>query len=140
MTKVNMTTELPVSADAVWAVIGNFNALARWHPAVEKSEELKEGGATVRKLTLKGGGTILERLETSDDKARSYGYAIVESPLPVSAYHSWIKVRPGKDASSCSVEWSSEFEAAGAPESEAVKAIRGIYEAGFRSLQKMFGK
>ncbi len=140
MAKVNMTTELPVPADAVWAVIGNFNALARWHPAVEKSEELKEGGATVRKLSLRGGGTILERLESSDDKGHSYSYSIVESPLPVSAYRSRIKVRPGKDAASCSVEWSSEFTATGAPESEAVKAIRGIYEAGFKNLQKMFGK
>ena len=140
MAKVNQSTELPVSAETVWGMIGNFNALARWHPAVEKSEESKAGGATVRKLSLRGGGTIVERLERRDDKGRSYSYSIVESPLPVSGYKSEIKVRPGKDASSCSVEWSSEFQPTGVPESEAVKAVRGIYEAGFQNLRKMYGK
>ena len=140
MTKVNMSTELKVPAETVWSTIGSFNALARWHPAVEKSEESKEGGVTVRKLTLRGGGTIIERLESKDDAQFSYSYSIVESPLPVSAYMSRLKVRKGKDAASCIVEWSSDFEASGAPESEAVKAIRGIYEAGFRNLAKMFGK
>ena len=51
MAKVNLTTELPVPVDTVWGMIGNFNSLARWHPAVEKSEETKEGNATVRKLS-----------------------------------------------------------------------------------------
>jgi hypothetical protein len=140
MTKVNLTTELPVSAETVWATIGNFNALAKWHPAVEKSEESKQGGATVRKLSLRGGGTIVEQLERRDDRERSYSYSIVEGPLPVSGYKSELKVRQGKDASSCVVEWSSEFEPTGAPENEAVKAVRGIYEAGFKSLHKMYGK
>ncbi len=140
MTKVNLTTELPVSAETVWATIGNFDALAKWHPAVEKSEESKQGGAVMRKLSLRGGGTIVERLEGKDDKSRTYSYSILESPLPVSRYKSQIKVRQGKTASSCVVEWSSEFEPAGAPESDAVKIVRGIYEAGFQSLQKMYGK
>jgi uncharacterized protein YndB with AHSA1/START domain len=140
MAKVNLTTELPVPVETVWGMIGNFNALARWHPAVEKSEELKEGKATVRKLSLRGGGTIVERLESKDDKGHTYSYSILESPLPVSGYKSQLKVRPGKNASSCTVEWSSEFEPTTAPENEAVKAIRGIYEAGFQNLHKMFGK
>ena len=37
------------------------------------------------------------------------------------------------------IEWSSEFKPSGAPESEAVQAIQGIYQAGFDSLRKMFG-
>lgn len=45
-----------------------------------------------------------------------------------------------KDGKSCTVEWSSSFEPAGASESEAVKVIRGIYEAGFDNLRKMFGQ
>ena len=37
------------------------------------------------------------------------------------------------------VDWSSEFEPAGAAEADAVKAVQGIYQAGFDSLKKMFG-
>ena len=55
MTKISMTTDLDVSADEVWKLIGGFNALPDWHPEVEKSELEEEG--QVRKLSLAGGGT-----------------------------------------------------------------------------------
>jgi hypothetical protein len=35
--------------------------------------------------------------------------------------------------------WSSDFEAVGAPESQAVETIQGIYQAGFDNLKKLFG-
>lgn len=137
MAKVSSSTELPVSAKTVWAVIGNFNALPDWHPAVEKSELKKENGSTVRKLSLVGGGSIEEKLEQVDDKERRYTYTILSGPLPVSNYTATLKVRDSGNG--CSVEWSSEFEAKGAPESDAVAAISGIYEAGFENLKQMFG-
>lgn len=139
MSKVNLSTNLPVSARTVWSTIGGFNNLARWHPAVAKSEEYKEGSATLRKLTLHGGGVIVEKLDGKDDKSRSYSYSIVEGPLPVAKYKSTLHVRGSDDGHNCTVEWSSEFEPSGAPESEAVKVIRGIYEAGFENLRKLFG-
>lgn len=139
MAKVSSTTELPVSAKTVWSVIGNFNALPDWHPAVAKSELKKEAGGTLRKLSLAGGGTIEEKLEQIDDKERRYTYTIVSGPLPVSNYTATLKVRDGEGGKGCSVEWSSEFEAKGAPEGDAVAAISGIYEAGFENLKKMFG-
>src|SRR5436309_8180564 len=140
MTKVGLSTQLPVTARTVWDVIGGFNTLARWHPGVAKSEESKEGAATIRRLTLHGGGTIVERLESKDDKERTYTYSVLSGPLPVAGYTARLRVEENKDGKSCTVEWSSEFEPSGAPESEAVKVIRGIYEAGFDNLRKMFGQ
>src|SRR5215475_845366 len=64
MAKVSMSTQLPVAARTVWDSIGGFNSLARWHPAVAKSEEAKKGGATIRTLTLHGGGKIVEQLDS----------------------------------------------------------------------------
>ena len=139
MAKVSTTTDLPVSAATVWSTIGGFNALARWHPAIAKCEETKEQGATLRRLTLHGGGTILERLEARDETGRSYTYSIVEGPVPAKGYRSTISVRDRSGGKGCTVEWSSEFEPSGVPESEAVKVIRGVYEAGLHNLQKMFG-
>ena len=137
--KVSLSTTLPVPARTVWDAIGGFNSLARWHPAVAKSEESKEGAATVRRLTLRGGGEIVERLESKDDRARTYTYSIVAGPLPVKGYSARLHVEASQDGTSCTVEWSSTFEPAGASEPEAVKVIRGIYEAGFESLRRMFG-
>ena len=138
MAKVSSSTELPVPAKTVWDVIGNFNALPDWHPAVAKSEIKKEGGSTLRQLSLVGGGSIEEKLEQIDDKERLYTYSILAGPLPVSNYTATLRVRDG-GGKGCTVEWSSEFDAKGAPENAAMEAISGIYEAGFENLKKMFG-
>lgn len=134
MTKVSMSTKLDVSATEAWQLIGGFNTLPDWHPAVEKSELTEEG--QVRKLSLTGGGSIVEKLEKIDDKERTYTYSIVDSPLPISNYTSTITVRDTDDGTV--MDWSSEFNAVGA-ENDAVDAIQGIYQAGFDNLKKMFG-
>jgi uncharacterized protein YndB with AHSA1/START domain len=139
MSKVSLSTQLPVPARTVWDTIGGFNALAKWHPAIAKSEETKKGESTIRTLTLHGGGSIVERLDAKDDKSRTYSYSILEGPLPVAKYHATLHVTENAGGQSCTVEWSSEFEASGAPATEAEKAIRGVYEAGFNNLRKMFG-
>ena len=137
MAKVSSSADLPVSAQTVWSVIGNFNALPDWHPAVAKSELKEEGGSTLRTLSLVGGGSIEEKLEQIDDHERLYTYSILSGPLPVANYTATLRVRDSNGG--CTVEWSSEFEASGAPESAAVAAISGVYEAGFENLKKMFG-
>lgn len=134
MPKVSMSTDLNVSADDLWKLVGGFNALPDWHPAVEKSELTEEG--QTRTLSLAGGGTIVEKLEKVDDGARTYSYVIVDSPLPVANYTSTITVS-GEGANS-TVEWSSEFDALGG-EQDAISAVQGVYQAGFDNLKKMFG-
>ncbi len=136
MTKVSMNTKLNVSADEAWRMIGGFNALPDWHPSVEKSELTEEGQTRTLSLAA-GGGTIVEKLEKMDDGSRTYSYSIVDSPLPVANYRSTIKVSGEGD--DCTIEWTGEFEPIGA-ENEAADAIRGIYQAGFDNLNKMFNR
>lgn len=69
MPKISLNTDLNVSADEVWKLIGGFNALPDWHPAVEKSELEAEGQQ--RRLSIAGGGTIIEKLEKVDDNSRT---------------------------------------------------------------------
>lgn len=137
MTSLATKIHLPVPASQVWQVIGGFNALPDWHPAIEKSELDEEGGAKIRTLSLVDGGTIVERLEQVDDSERAYTYSILSGPIPVTDYVATIRVREAGQG--CTIEWSSEFTPSGAPESDAVAAVRGIYEAGFENLKKMFG-
>ncbi len=135
MPKVSMSQNLNVSADQLWQMIGRFNALPDWHPGVEKSELTKQG--ETRKLSLVGGGSIIEKLEHKDDHSRTYTYSIVDSPLPVKNYTATLKVTGEGD--NATVEWSSEFEAAGVAENDAMKTIEGVYQAGLDNLKKMFG-
>ena len=130
---VTVTTSIASSPDAVWLMIGTFDAIAKWHPAVERAE-LEERG-TCRRLHLVGGGSILEKLESHDDAARSYSYSILEGPLPVRDYVSTLRVTRGDDGQTL-VEWSSRFEPTVEP-AEAERIIRSIYEAGLSNLQRM---
>jgi hypothetical protein len=137
MTKISQSTRLGVPADRVWNLIGGFNALPEWHPAV-KASRLDNGGR-VRQLDIAGGGSLTEKLEKFDDQQHVYSYSMVQGTLPVADYRATIKVSEAEDGKGCTIEWSSEFLPSGASESDVAAAIEGIYKAGFENLKKMFG-
>ncbi|HTP96939.1 MAG TPA: SRPBCC family protein [Burkholderiales bacterium] len=138
MAKVKMETKLAASPEILWRTIGAFNALPAWHPAVAKSESTGETKGSTRTLSLAGGGEIVEKLEAVSPTERLYKYSIVSGPLPVADYLAEIRVIDNQDGTS-TVEWSSQFEPKNATESDAVKAIQGVYQAGLDNLRKMFG-
>lgn len=135
MANVSKSVKLSVPAAQVWTLVGGWNALADWHPGIQKSE--LEGGGEVRRLHLVGGGEIVETLERHDDDARTYSYEINASPLPVANYKATITVRD--EEGGAEVEWSSSFQPSGASEGDAVATVQGIYEAGFDNLKKLLG-
>jgi len=137
MAKVDMSLTLNVPAEKVWSLIGGFDGLARWHPAVARSEQFSEGGKTRRKLSLTGGGEIVEELERHDDKERAYSYRIIRSPLPVTGYHSELSVGD-QGSQGCTIRWTSTFEPTAGAEQNATTAIRGVYQAGFDGLKGLF--
>ena len=120
----------PMSTAALWKKVGDFCGIASWHPAIEKCVLSSDGKQ--RTLSLKGGGTIVEALERWDDTNHSYQYTIVSGPLPVTNYHSTISVAP--DAEGAALKWMGTYDAKGAPDAEAKKAIDGVYEAGAKTL------
>lgn len=126
------------SAAKAWATIGDFCGISAWHPALEKCELSKKDGATLRTLTLKGGGTITEQLVEQNDKTMTQTYVILEGVLPVQKYKSTLKVVPKGDAAT--YDWSGTFEAKGAPDADAVKTITGVYAAGVDSLVEKSAK
>jgi len=131
MAQVSRSVALRAAPEAVWSVIGGFQALPGWHPAVETSYREDIDGVEHRRLGLKGGGEIVERSLGGD--AHSYGYAIVSGPLPVADYVSTLTVAPAGSGSV--VVWTSAFTPA-AEGAEAV--IAGVYEAGLAALAARF--
>jgi hypothetical protein len=119
-----------LSADALWAKIGDFCGISKWHPAIEKCE-LSADGKT-RTLSLKGGGTIVEALVKMDAPGRSYTYSIVSGPLPVANYTSTISV--AGDGTGSMVTWAGKYDAKGASDADSKKAIDGVYDSGLKAL------
>ena len=108
---VTKTIVIEASAYKVWHTAKDFNALNTWHPALA-SDEIIEGTnntvGAVRLLTLKGGGTIKEKLLAFDTTGHSFKYAILEGVVPLSDYTSTFVVKSlGKGKSE--VIWSGRF-------------------------------
>ena len=141
------TVTIDASATKVWSMVKDFNGFNTWHPAVA-TDEIVDGKnntvGAVRVLTLKGGGTIKEKLLAFDPAGRSFKYAIVEGVLPVSGYTSTLAVKSaGKNKSS--VTWTGHFKrknvgdnpADGENDKTAVDTVGGVYQAGLDNLKKL---
>lgn len=137
MARVEEMQVLQASAEDLWRLIGGFNALSEWHPAVQHS--VLEDGGRIRRLSLVNGASLIERLHAFSEGERSYGYSIEEGPLPVANYRSTLSVRERPGQRACEVHWSGEFSPAGATEPEAVGVISGIYRSGLDALARKFG-
>jgi len=138
MTRVSESAKLYVPASRVWEVVGDFTAIAGWHPGVLNCEEDREGTQVVRRLNVGAEAPVVERLEDSDDEAMSHTYSLVSGPLPVRDYRATLEV-VADDETSCTLHWSSAFEPDGVPESEAVAAVQAIYRAGLDHLRFKIG-
>jgi hypothetical protein len=136
MAEVTREVRLSAPAGEIWALVGGFNDLPKWHPAVLSSQD---DGATIRHLVIVGRIRLAERLLSHDDAARTYRYTIADGPLPVEGYVSTVTVVDNGDGT-CTVCWSARFEPAGAPAEVAVEAIEGIYDSGLNSLADRFGR
>src|SRR6202140_4781153 len=146
-----LTTSKTITIDApaskVWHAAKDFNGLNTWHPAVA-TDEIVEGKnntvGAVRLLTLKGGGTIKEKLLAFDAAGRSFKYALLEGVLPGSHYTSTFAVKAaGKNRSS--VTWPGHFRrknggdnpADNENDKTAVDTISGVYQGGLDNLKKI---
>ena len=130
---------LNVSSKAVWALVGGFKAIDRWHPDITDSTLIGTGKdeGDIRILTLDNNDTIVERLDFYYENSMTLQYRILESPLPIENYTATITVI-NKDEDMAEVVWKSSFDAVSISEDEVKQIIRGIYLAGFQSLNNIF--
>jgi len=96
MHEVTVGGDVPLSAEAVWAVIGDFSGIRKWATAVEAESTEQTTDGKVRTLNMPGGRTVRELL--ADEGEHFYTYTL-ERP-DMKAYFSTVSVKPaGADAS-----------------------------------------
>lgn len=139
--KSDQTVTIKAPAAKVWALVSDFGAMEKWHPAV-KSTKLE--GAQ-RTLTLQNGGTIVEKLVHKKDDDKELKYEIVSGVIPVSGYTSRINVKDLGNGET-EVRWFGRYYRkyvlnppipAGEDDESAQKAIDGIYKDGLANLKKI---
>ena len=146
--KVTEQIEIKATPAKVWDKVKDFNGLPAWHPAIASStatDGSKVG--SVRTLTLKSGGKIVEELEAYDEATMNMKYRMKEGALPVSTYTATLAVKAGPNGGAV-VEWRGAFYR-GHPgnnpppeqnDEAAVKAITGVYQSGLANLKSIVEK
>ncbi|WP_242444499.1 SRPBCC family protein [Advenella sp. S44] len=143
--KVEEAVNIAAPPDKVWETVGDFGAIANWHPDVSNSAADKGNEAgSVRELTLEK-GIIKESLDEYDAAAHSYSYRMdgenLEA-LPVSSYSSTISVEAEGEGSK--VSWIGRFyrgDTSNEPpealnDESAIAAMTAIYQNGLAGLKK----
>ncbi|EIJ41085.1 Polyketide cyclase / dehydrase and lipid transport [Beggiatoa alba B18LD] len=144
---VKSTMMVRGTPEKVWGIIGGFNDLPKWHPAIAKSQleisgDANSGGITSRILTLNvpDNPVIVEQLLSQDPEKMTYSYAItktVPEVLPVQNYMSTISVVP-VDKNQSQVIWEGSFSAL--PNTDPAKAkeiVENVYTTGLINLKGM---
>lgn len=141
--KVVESIVIQAPVDTVWNRAKAFETFD-WHPAVQ-SVTATDGSnvGSVRTIQLKGGGTIVEELQSYSAAEHKFGYRMKDpGPVPVNNYTSTIAFIPEGNATK--VEWRGAFyrkfmgndPPADQNDDAAVKAITGIYQGGLEGLKK----
>jgi mxaD protein len=153
---------IKASPDKVWAMVKDFGAIDKWHPAV-KSVEMKDDKTRVLTLGSEGNPTITEELQKVDDEKMMLVYKIKDMSvvktitfnskdtpyftLPVATYKSWMTVKPVDGGSE--VQWKSKFYRSfmdnppvpeGQSDKDAVETIKAVITSGLENLKVVLEK
>lgn len=133
-----ITDNVEVNAPAakVWAAVGGFCSIDKWHPAIGSCTTDGKAEPTRTLTTKDGKGKFIEKQTERDDRGMMYSYEILKSPLPITNYNSTFKVVP-RGANSSEVVWTSTFTSDKGQTEEADKAVDGIYKQGLDNIRSM---
>lgn len=143
--KVEQSIVIKADPAKVWAIVKDFGGIHKWLPPVASTKLETKGTDTFRTLTLKSGGTVLEKFREADDQTMKLKYEIIEGALPVADYNAFMKVAPGPGAGETTVTWVARFYRVyklnppippGQDDESAVKAVTAVFDAGLPGLKK----
>ena len=122
MGKGQAAIDISASADAVWAVVGDYGGIGDWMPGIESCR--LDGDDRILELM---GMTITEHLIAKDDAGRVLTYAITDG-VPVESHQGVITITPEGDVSH--VTWNVE-----ATPDDMADLMVGMYQSALEALK-----
>jgi uncharacterized protein YndB with AHSA1/START domain len=130
--EVSQTRTISAPPAAVWAVVGEFCDIRRWHGQARTCALIHDEGQTVRSFVLRDIGTLVEVQLDRDEDAMTYSYALVHSPWPVKQHRATLTVAPA--GAGAIVVWRATFRLAKACDEGAVSRIEELFRSGLADL------
>lgn len=113
------SVHLNASADTVWQFVSEFGGYASWQPHIESVEMQPNGD---RKVKFTRGDSVLDRVTSRDDAAKSLTYGLVPGqPVPMKSLNATFNV--SGNGNSADVEYVIEVDV---PDEMAPLASAGI--------------
>lgn len=127
MLEAKVVETIAAGIDKVWPVISDFRGISPG-PGIDAVDFEGDGVGMTRHIKT-ANGTIVERLESLDDNAFSFSYAIIndDGPLPFSDYSSQVNLEATGDGAT-QVTWVGSFNSRGIPDDKAIELASGIYK------------
>ena len=132
MTIVKYDSDLPASADAVWAVLADFSGFLDWAaggPDGGATLEIvgDEGIGMIRRMTIPGIGVVGERLVRRDADNKVLSYEIAEgTPLGMATYVATVTL--SDKAGACHIDWQGDMTVVdGADEAVVAESLKGSF-------------
>ena len=136
MARVPMKALLPVSAPRLWSLVRWDGRLLDWYPDAVNLRVQGLGKGSLRRLQLRGGTVLVQRLEHASRIEDAYTYSAADGPYPVTDYLAQIRVLPHGDDRATLV-WTANFRPAGLTEDKAEAFIQALYRDGFDNLSTL---
>jgi len=141
MYKVSVEKTLDLPRKKVFDILVQFGGLEKLLPDMIGSLELVGSGiGALRKVKLKAGGTVIERLDAAFDERLFASAATLTAPtfndaLPFENYCAVVTLEDaGNKTRAC---WSSNWDAKGASDDEIKPMLSGLYGALLDGLHKL---
>lgn len=137
--KLNQTVEssAPVSLEAaeVWKKLIAFGGTEKFVPDFIDNVIVEGSGiGTIRRIQLKGGGEILERLTVANHENFEMKFVIISCPMPVENYEGSMTIMP--KGNHCEVRFTSEYEVDEKNKTVMYSAIKGFQETFLSNLHR----
>lgn len=126
----------------VWKIVGKFEGLNLWVPAVRSAvlaagnDALKAGAR--REVITRDGARTIETLIDRREAERTLTYRAVETTLPMQNYEARITLLPATLSGDSFVVWHGSFDAEPAYEISLKNLTAAAYRTGLIQLQRRF--
>ena len=129
-----MKALFPVTAPRLWPMVRWDGRWADWYPGAVALEVAGTGKGHLRRLQLRDGSVLVQRLDHLSRIEDAYTYSIIAGSYPVAACLAQIRVLPHDGDGRATLVWTANFQPAGVTEEAAEDFIRRLYQTGFDTL------
>lgn len=138
MARAQVTRRFNMSADDLWAMIGDFGNTGKWSGRPpEACIQEGEGIGALRTLTVEDGRVIVDRLDAQGQYF--YSYSIVTSPLPVKSYSATMSVASLSNAT-CEFTWTGDIDPDGIDNEQATQFFENVYHMGIGLMERQIAQ